>query len=627
MSTFETKQPELETLIHQIKTGELQLPDFQRGWVWDDEHIRSLLVSIARSFPVGAVMLLETGGPVNFKVRAVENVEFSGETPSPKYLILDGQQRLTSLTQVLALNKPVKTFTEKGQEIERYYYIDIEAALNGQFDDAFISVGKDKTVKTNFDRDFKQIENGAGQLITLDFSTTEKEYESMFFPCSLIFNSHAWEMGLLKYNQDKYIRFADFKDKVLQEFKSYKIPVIQLNKNTSKDAVCLVFEKVNTGGVPLSVFELVTASFAAENDKDNNLREDWYGDQKQGIEGRFQRIVENRKILSKLEPTDFLQVISLLTTYDKRQIDRKEGKTGKLLSAVSAKRQAVLTLTLQDYKQWANAVEIGFTEVASFLTKQCFFSERELPYRGQLIPLAAIMTKLAERKMNWREPKILQKLEQWFWCGVLGELYGGAAETRTANDLEDFIAWVENDETIIRTIFDASFQPERLETLRSRQSAAYKGINTLVLREGAKDFFWNETIQQLDLDGKPLDIHHIFPQQWCKEKGIKPAVYDSIINKTPLSASTNRAIGGKAPSIYLNRLQNFNTTQYSDEQMDSILEGHLIPTDEIRKDDFESFMRLRAENLIHLIYQTMGKTLRSNQFINQPTQVNAEATS
>lgn len=103
MSTFETKQPELETLIHQIKTGELQLPDFQRGWVWDDEHIRSLLVSIARSFPVGAVMLLETGGPVNFKVRAVENVEFSGETPSPKYLILDGQQRLTSLTQVLAL--------------------------------------------------------------------------------------------------------------------------------------------------------------------------------------------------------------------------------------------------------------------------------------------------------------------------------------------------------------------------------------------------------------------------------------------------------------------------------------------------------------------------------------------
>lgn len=237
------------------------------------------------------------------------------------------------------------------------------------------------------------------------------------------------------------------------------------------------------------------------------------------------------------------------------------------------------------------------------------------------------MTKLAERKMNWREPKILQKLEQWFWCGVLGELYGGAAETRTANDLEDFIAWVENDETIIRTIFDASFQPERLETLRSRQSAAYKGINTLVLREGAKDFFWNETIQQLDLDGKPLDIHHIFPQQWCKEKEIKPAVYDSIINKTPLSASTNRAIGGKAPSIYLSRLQNFNTTQYSDEQMDSILEGHLIPTDEIRKDDFESFMRLRADNLISLIYQTMGKTLRSNQFINQYTQANAEATS
>lgn len=107
-------------------------------------------------------------------------------------------------------------------------------------------------------------------------------------------------MGLLKYNQDKYIRFADFKDKVLQEFKSYKIPVIQLNKNTSKDAVCLVFEKVNTGGVPLSVFELVTASFAAENDKDNNLREDWYGDQKQGIEDVINVLLKIEKFSQNL---------------------------------------------------------------------------------------------------------------------------------------------------------------------------------------------------------------------------------------------------------------------------------------------------------------------------------------
>ena len=62
MSTFDSTKTRLADLLHDIKVGKIQLPDFQRGWVWDDEHIRSLLVSIARSFPIGAVMLLESGG-------------------------------------------------------------------------------------------------------------------------------------------------------------------------------------------------------------------------------------------------------------------------------------------------------------------------------------------------------------------------------------------------------------------------------------------------------------------------------------------------------------------------------------------------------------------------------------
>jgi len=56
MSTFDSTKTRLQTLLNSIITGEIQLPDFQRGWVWDDEHIRSLLVSIARAFPVGAIM-------------------------------------------------------------------------------------------------------------------------------------------------------------------------------------------------------------------------------------------------------------------------------------------------------------------------------------------------------------------------------------------------------------------------------------------------------------------------------------------------------------------------------------------------------------------------------------------
>src|SRR6516162_7737232 len=104
MSSFDSTKVALPDIIKDIVLGKVQLPDFQRGWVWDDDHVRSLLVSIARSFPVGAVMLLETGGDVRFQVRPIENVPFDGRIPEPEKLVLDGQQRLTSLTQVIQLD-------------------------------------------------------------------------------------------------------------------------------------------------------------------------------------------------------------------------------------------------------------------------------------------------------------------------------------------------------------------------------------------------------------------------------------------------------------------------------------------------------------------------------------------
>lgn len=75
MTTFDSTKAPLSDLLREIREGKIQLPDFQRGWVWDDDHIRDLLVSIARSFPIGAVMLLEAGGEVRFETRPVEGLE------------------------------------------------------------------------------------------------------------------------------------------------------------------------------------------------------------------------------------------------------------------------------------------------------------------------------------------------------------------------------------------------------------------------------------------------------------------------------------------------------------------------------------------------------------------------
>nr|WP_241879539.1 DUF262 domain-containing protein [Psychrobacter sp. PraFG1]UNK06354.1 DUF262 domain-containing protein [Psychrobacter sp. PraFG1] len=436
MSNFDSTKILLSELLDNIKKGKVQLPDFQRGWVWDDEHVKDLLVSIARSFPVGAVMLLETGGEVRFQTRPIEGVEdLIDATVQPQKLILDGQQRLTTLTQAIALTSPVKTRTSKGKPIQRHYYFDIKKAIESEIyiEDAIVAVDENKQIKSNFGRD-----------IDLDLSTVEKECEHMMFPCDQIFNSNQWLIKLSQNhsNPEDLAIFTEFISRIIQPFCNYQLPVIELKKETSKEAVCLVFEKVNTGGVKLSVFELITASYAADG---YNLRDDWLGSEIRNVDSRKSRIAKH-PLLKETEAPEMLQAVTILYTYEMRQNDIKEGKVGKQIRPVSAKRTDVLKLPLEAWKKYADKVEDGFKNAAQFLRKEYFYARSELPYSTQVIPLAAVMSVLGNR---WLEPKIYEKLARWYWCGVLGELYGGAVETRIANDFEELLAWFEDNDKIL----------------------------------------------------------------------------------------------------------------------------------------------------------------------------------
>ena len=595
MSTFDSTKTRLATLLEDIVNGKIQLPDFQRGWVWDDEHIRSLLVSIARAFPVGAIMLLESGGDAKFKTRPVEGVDLTKITPNKlEKLILDGQQRLTSLTQVLMFKEPVKTRDSKKKLIERYYYIDIELALLGKenYESAIISIDADRIQRENFGRDIK-----------LDLSTPEKEYENFFFPCNQILDHDAWERGLINQNKDKFFRYMEFRTQILEAFKHYDLPVIELSKNNTKEAVCLVFEKVNTRGEPLTVFELMTATYAADN---VNLRDEWFGNRQENIEG-IQPHLRKQNLLREIQPTEFLQGLTLLNSWEKRKEDIYSGKAGKQVTGVTAKREAVLSLPLEAYQRWKQPLIDGYWKAAKFLRQESFFSTNDLPYRTQLVPLASVMALLDDR---WLQHKVYEKIARWFWCGILGELYGGAVETRMALDIQELIDWIDDGDREPSTIRDANFQPMRSETLRSRNSAAYKGINVLLQREGAKDFFWKIAIKDLDesdWEERKLDIHHIFPKSWCERQGIPASRYNSIINKTPISFKANRTIGGKAPSDYLNHLQNHSSVQLNEEGMNAILMSHYIDPITLRQDNFEGFMSSRQRMILNKIELAMGK--------------------
>ena len=207
-----------------------------------------------------------------------------------------------------------------------------------------LSVGEDRIQRENFGRD-----------IVLDLSTAAKEFDAFCFPCNQVFDPNDWMFGLMKHRQERVQQFLRFSETVLEPFRRYQVPVIELKKETSKEAVCLVFEKVNTGGVPLSVFELVTATYAADS---FNLRRDWFGEG--AVRGRESRWAD-KPLLRNTAATDFLQGVSLLHTHERQQQDLAAGKSGKEVTGVSAKREHILAMPLAAYQRWAEPLTLGFS--------------------------------------------------------------------------------------------------------------------------------------------------------------------------------------------------------------------------------------------------------------------------
>ena len=412
-ASFDSTKTPLQELLARADSGSLQIPDFQRGWVWDDEHIKSLLASVSVSFPIGAAMLLHTGG----------------------------------------------------------------------------------------------------------------EYWS--------------------FDTDKMRLFNELEREVIKRFEQYQVPVIELKKETPKEAVCLVFERVNTGGFPLTVFELLTASFAAD---DFQLRDDWVA--------RETRVKTQYAVLRKLQSDDFLQAMSLLVMQTRRRAAVAGGTTIDKAPGITCKRKDILKLEVADWEAWADRVEDGFVRAARFLYGQKIFKARDLPYRTQLVPLAAILADL----------------------GKDGETEGARRGGGTRYH---------------RRVELPGWPPL---TLRTRNSSAYKGLYALLMRDGGPDFRTGESIEAQAFFDDKIDIHHIFPEKWCKTAHIDAVTYNSIINKAAISARTTRQIGGGAPSEYLPVVE--KAADIESERMDEILASHCIASEILRTDRFWAFYAARAESLL-----------------------------
>ncbi len=575
----------LSDILKSIDEGRTQLPDFQRGWVWEDSRIRALIASISNGYPIGAAMFLQTGSDeVHFKTRLFEGVDKSKEAVEPERLVLDGQQRNTSIYRAMYSKKIVETVDFKKKPIKRFYYLNIPKCLDTLTDriDAVVSVPEDRVIRENIGRDVK-----------LDLSTREKEYENHYFPLNIIFDPTElmmWAMGYCMFHHNTtQQQWTMFYESIVTPMTKYQIPVIQVGNDVPKEAVCQVFENVNQGGVSLTVFELVTASLATDNFE---LRKDW-DDIWNDLRKYRQLYYKNYQTFTG---TDFITAITLLASYEKTKDTDCKG--------LSCKKRDVLRLDYKTYSQYRDRIIAGVKDAVKFLGEQRVFTAVDLPYSSQLIPLSVAF---AINPNLWFNAGNKRKLEQWYWCGVFGELYGGANETRYVTDIQGLMTWLSDENACPDTVLRSNFHASRLQQLCTRNSAAYKGVMALILKAHARDFISGGEMDFASYVEEATDIHHIFPQNYCEKLKYSRALWNSVINKTPIYARTNRIIGGVAPSKYISSIERNHKVESS--KLDEYLASHQIDVEAIRSDDFYAYFEKRKNALLDLIEKATGKKI------------------
>lgn len=535
MILFETDKRPMTYMLDQVDQGQLALPDFQRSFVWDANATRELLVSIIASYPAGSLLLLQGGASV-FRPRSVE--EAPGLIGQPPYLVLDGQQRITSLYQ---------SFSGKGSH---RFFLNIQELIDGfDLDEAVEVYHQSKATK---------------------WSTIAGQAADLMLPMSRLRSYAFWVMEVVgtraAEGEDRdqlQAQLLEIEKRYIKPVELYQFPVTTLAAATPAEAVCNIFETLNRTGVKLSVFELLTARAFA---KDIHLRDVWAASR------------EARPILDDfgIDPYYVLQVIA--------QWQRK-----------SPKRSAVLALDPETDigPNWHQAVK-ALADALMMLRDECgVLVPKWLGYTTMLITLASTWPVVYETP----GPAVgarRAKLQRWFWCASFAGLYDNAANSHAEQDVPNLAAWLRGEEGEPQIVSSFAFDPARWRETTGRQRALYRTTIALSMRHSPLDFHEAKPLNKSIIDGLAVDDHHIFPRKYLVDSGQASGV-DSVLNHTLIDKITNIRISAKAPSTYLAEME-----AELGGALNAVLTSHNLPVDAdgaLRSDRFEDFLEWRQARL------------------------------
>lgn len=589
----------LGSLLEDLKKGKFVIPDFQREFEWEPWDVLDLIKSIFMDYYIGTLLLWK-GSKDNYKMLSCEPIYAFSGTANPEHIVLDGQQRLTAI--YYAFFQPNIKFPKKAKPM--VYFLNIEHYLNEEIDKAFTYESLTKNNILLLNNKLSQYEQhifplGVMKEGSWGISDWIKEYRDFWI---LKIES---ENGIDEESMDKKITYQrhvenakKFKDEIEELLNQYYISYIELDRDIDVSKVCDIFTKINSKGVALDIFDLLNAILRPMGIYLKNM---WHEAEKEldYTDSKKMKIYV-LQVMSILEQSYCsAKYLYYLVPEVEKTIKNTDGNLEKI-SLVDSSEQFV--------SKWENSVKALKRAIPSLKNPRDFGAIKAgfVPYPS-IIPAFAAIKSYVESSSSLNKLDIQKKIRKWYWASVFTKRYSSSVESTAAKDFQDLKKWFLNDDDEPDVISDFSSKYKSIDLLNDhpKGSAIYNAIFNLFIINEARDW------ASYDLpEYESLDDHHIVPQSVFKEVA-GPSI-NSILNRTPLSADTNRKIiRARMPYEYLKEMFENN----EEIQVYKVLDSHLISKKAVAillrnpfgKYDFDEFLAERQLTILQAISDKLIK--------------------
>ena len=519
----------IASLIQRIDDGDIKLPTFQRPQVWNVDQVIDLLDSVNRGYPVGSLLFWETSTKLRYE-RNIGGFELPDTRERhPRNYVLDGQQRLTTLYAVL------KRSPEQLAKRLRVVY----------------------------------------DLTRKEFVPAAESVGSQQVPLNLLYDTNSFM------NFRDHLRAQENGDKLVVEtqllwetFQNYVVPVVTVPE-APIDKVGVIFERINSRGTRLTVFDLmVAATWAVEGTEEFNLKDS----------------VDN--IVGQLDEKDYggVDAVSILRSLS-------------VVDTGSARRESILALRDRARGELELLIEktrVALTRAVDFLISETsVVSSDFLPYERQLILLTYVMDR--NSTLTAANYSVLRR---WFWRTSFSERYRAGGEAFYDEDLQRAVEALQTSKGLDRfgTAPSKSFFVES----QFRKGAAASQAFAALLGTHKPRNITNGAVIDVGTALSTYDrkeFHHLFPQKVLKDRGVGKELINSLANVCMLASSENKIISDRLPSEYIRDYK----TKLGD-QFQAVMDSNLIPptaVDCMLADDFVGFLDARSTFLGQVVQGLM----------------------